>query len=566
MSQHDENLDNQSPVLFRTDLNNALQALLTNSSGPSSPASPVAYQFWVDTTNNLLKVRNAANSAWVTIGSPSLSFLGFLQSSGGILAGALLAAVGTIGAPGIAFSGDTNSGIYRVSANTWGLVSDGVEYIRISSSGITFLGTGALQLPSGTTAQRPGSPVNRMFRYNSETEAYEAYVGSSWKKIPATSTYPFAESDFVSNKVVGNGIINPSFGMLENTNTMQADLSNTSMVDVTNLSVAPSVNAYVAQWSPNGEYLAVGLDNTSPRVHIYKRTGKEFVKVADPATVPTGIVGGASFTGDLLSLAYLSTPYIATYQRAKGTDTFTKLADPATLPAGNGNCCAWNPQGTILAVGHGITPFITLYERSGTTLTKLSNPASLPPTQVFSLTWSPDGRFLAAGTTVGGSFPYVTIYEVTNGTTFTKLADPSNINNVSASQIAFSPNGRYLLIGGSVGMSLYERNNTTFTLVSSPSVVSTPRSVAWAPNGKVAAAFLTNGSVTLYSVSGSTFTSIINFTPVGSTSCYRGSFSPDGQFLAIVYTGSPYLKIYQVNVDMNDSGLLVVEKKFRLGT
>ncbi len=38
----------------------------------------------------------------------------------------------------------------------------------------------AMQLPAGTTAQRPGSPVNGMLRYNSTTSKIEAYAGGTW--------------------------------------------------------------------------------------------------------------------------------------------------------------------------------------------------------------------------------------------------------------------------------------------------------------------------------------------------------------------------------------------------
>lgn len=46
----------------------ALETLRTAFSGATEPASPVAYQLWADTAENLLKRRNAANSAWVIIG------------------------------------------------------------------------------------------------------------------------------------------------------------------------------------------------------------------------------------------------------------------------------------------------------------------------------------------------------------------------------------------------------------------------------------------------------------------------------------------------------------------
>ena len=47
----------------------------------------------------------------------------------------------------------------------------------------TFSGTGQVKLPSGTTAQRSGSPVNGMLRYNSTIEQFEGYADGAWGGI-----------------------------------------------------------------------------------------------------------------------------------------------------------------------------------------------------------------------------------------------------------------------------------------------------------------------------------------------------------------------------------------------
>lgn len=60
---------NASGAAVRSDLNSALTALVGLSSGTSAPATMFAYQWWADTTNNVLKQRNAANSAWTIKGS-----------------------------------------------------------------------------------------------------------------------------------------------------------------------------------------------------------------------------------------------------------------------------------------------------------------------------------------------------------------------------------------------------------------------------------------------------------------------------------------------------------------
>lgn len=64
MSQHDMNLANDTGANFRSDANNALGALVTQSSGSSAPSTTFAYQRWADTTNGVVKRRNAANGGW----------------------------------------------------------------------------------------------------------------------------------------------------------------------------------------------------------------------------------------------------------------------------------------------------------------------------------------------------------------------------------------------------------------------------------------------------------------------------------------------------------------------
>jgi hypothetical protein len=67
MAQHDMDVSNQTFTATRADINAALQALASNSSGATAPATTFAYQWWADTTSGILKQRNAANSAWVNV-------------------------------------------------------------------------------------------------------------------------------------------------------------------------------------------------------------------------------------------------------------------------------------------------------------------------------------------------------------------------------------------------------------------------------------------------------------------------------------------------------------------
>ena len=67
MANHDYNLANQTGANFRSDLNNALSAILTNNSSSSAPSTTSAYMLWYDTTNHCLKIRNGTNNGWITI-------------------------------------------------------------------------------------------------------------------------------------------------------------------------------------------------------------------------------------------------------------------------------------------------------------------------------------------------------------------------------------------------------------------------------------------------------------------------------------------------------------------
>ncbi|MEE8502601.1 MAG: hypothetical protein V3S23_07795 [Kiloniellales bacterium] len=65
MAQHDYNIANADGATVRADLNSALLATVSLNSGATEPATKFAYQWWADTTVNVLKQRNTANNAWL---------------------------------------------------------------------------------------------------------------------------------------------------------------------------------------------------------------------------------------------------------------------------------------------------------------------------------------------------------------------------------------------------------------------------------------------------------------------------------------------------------------------
>lgn len=68
MAEHDYEISNQTAPQARADINDALDAIVTNNSKATQPSTRFANMFWFDTTNNQLKIRNSNNNAWVIIG------------------------------------------------------------------------------------------------------------------------------------------------------------------------------------------------------------------------------------------------------------------------------------------------------------------------------------------------------------------------------------------------------------------------------------------------------------------------------------------------------------------
>jgi len=118
MAQHDYNLANQSGLAFRQDLNNALAAIVSQNSGASEPSTPYAYQWWADTTTGLLKQRNAANNAWITIGTLASVNLGLLPAATAASTYAPLTGTGASGTWPINISGNAATATTATTAAT----------------------------------------------------------------------------------------------------------------------------------------------------------------------------------------------------------------------------------------------------------------------------------------------------------------------------------------------------------------------------------------------------------------------------------------------------------------
>jgi hypothetical protein len=126
MATHDYVIDNSTGANVRADINNVLAAIVSNNSGSSEPSTTYAYQWWADTNAGVLKIRNSANNAWVTL----------LE-----LDGTLTLEDGSNSAPAIGFRDDLNTGIFSSGADNLDITCGGTTRANFSSSGLNVTGT-----------------------------------------------------------------------------------------------------------------------------------------------------------------------------------------------------------------------------------------------------------------------------------------------------------------------------------------------------------------------------------------------------------------------------------------
>jgi len=133
-------IENASGANVRIDLNNVFAAIQSSNSKSTDLAQSqcVAGMPFLNTTTNILKIRNSANNGFTEIGNINTANLGLLPATGGTMTGALLGHDGsTAAAPAFSFDTDTDLGLFRNSANVMGFSSSGIEQMIFSADGIT---------------------------------------------------------------------------------------------------------------------------------------------------------------------------------------------------------------------------------------------------------------------------------------------------------------------------------------------------------------------------------------------------------------------------------------------
>ena len=138
MAQHDYDIANQSGANFRADLNNALDAIVSNNSGSSEPSTTFAYEWWIDTSANVLKLRNSANNAWITL---PLSITADNSTSGALTVNGNLSTTGTLDVNGgeVILDADADTSITADTDDQIDIKIDGTDVMQFTNSSSDFV-------------------------------------------------------------------------------------------------------------------------------------------------------------------------------------------------------------------------------------------------------------------------------------------------------------------------------------------------------------------------------------------------------------------------------------------
>jgi hypothetical protein len=111
-----------------------------------------------------------------------------------------LGTIATQAASNVSITGGSISGITDLAVADGGTGASTAANARTNLSAVGFTTTtGSAAIPSGTTAQRDGSPATGYFRFNSSLSKFEGYNGSAWGSVGGGATGGGSDDIFIEN-------------------------------------------------------------------------------------------------------------------------------------------------------------------------------------------------------------------------------------------------------------------------------------------------------------------------------------------------------------------------------
>ncbi len=334
------------------------------------------------------------------------------------ITGAFKGANGSVGLPMYSFASDTDTGMYRHGANELGFSTGGTlggwfdssqKFFMLGAADVTgvlsLLSTSHVNIPNGTTGQRPGSPAAAMLRWNSSLSVPEIYNGSTWINLFS----PAFGRGYIDGFIIANGTdatndINFAAGVCrDSTNTV--NITGAALVKQLDANWAAGTNAGMrnsAAGIANGTYHLYAVSKADFTQDFYAYAGVAGTDPDSAATVAAVITALQAETG---GSAYLYARRVASILRESNTiipffqygNNFSRKAVVQDVSAANPGTSAVT---RTLSVPLGLTVTANVY--------------------------------LNVGNAAGGGFSYGLLSDLT----FTDVAASSTISNLPAAATA----------------------------------------------------------------------------------------------------------------------------------
>jgi hypothetical protein len=167
---------------------------------------------------------------------------------------------------------------------------------------VNSVGTGFTKIPSGTTGERPGTPVAGMFRYNTTENYIENYI-SSWGQLGAEIVYD------------PGGLTSSPKQVIYKEKTDTQNITSNTFIDITSLTgnirpyqttskvritSALNISAFITNTNPLNYVIQVGLFRGSTQIC----TKTQYFRTS----VGHGNTGFMSSLGSTLSFEYIDSP------------------------------------------------------------------------------------------------------------------------------------------------------------------------------------------------------------------------------------------------------------------
>ena len=193
MAQDTLSVANGTGVAVRQAFNTAMQASATNQSGSSAPSTTYPFQFYADSNTNTLKIRNAANNAYINVsgvGQIGADNLGLLPKTGGTISGNLIVS-GTL-----TVQGSTTT----VSSTTITVTDKNIEIGKVASPSDTTADGGGLTLLGAT---------NKTWNWVDSTDSWtssEHIDLASGKVLKSAGTQILSATNFTGTSAIATNV------------------------------------------------------------------------------------------------------------------------------------------------------------------------------------------------------------------------------------------------------------------------------------------------------------------------------------------------------------------------